>query len=352
MRKFLFFLTVVCTALLYSCNDPEPEDGPIVPPPTPTTHALSLNDVYCIHYANPMFSIKGHYDFFFNAGNIEDPDGMPWLYFHVYQRTNTGLVEGTYSFKEGNLSRVLVFLDMDDLNDYKKNGVNRHPITDATVTLKLSSLNKPDAPIGTPKIWDIHFEGTADNGDIFSADITLNTDVGVTNDTKDPNVVGNGGSGVPVENPAFNLESSEAKNMNITFDQIEWNCQRALDWGMATIKLKKSTPESNGLNYVLYLDYLFAPSADLPKAGTYPMNATDNDDTFYASEGYTSGTHIPSFLATTDGEEFGDVWYLISGSISISYPSEGNIRFEGDLTSYKKSTLHFVYEGPVGERVF
>ena len=63
--------------------------------------------------------------------------------------------------------------------------------------------------------------------------------------------------------------------------------------------------------------------------GPYTLDASGGEYTVFASSGYdaTAGL-LPSVLANADlarGQILGDVWYMVSGTMSVSYDERGRL---------------------------
>lgn len=325
MRKFITALSLFLLAVVSTQAE---------------TIQLNIDDVYCNHYTDPKFSSPGHYDYFLNSGNTQDPNGMPWLYIHVYQTVNTGLVTGSYSMEAGNVDRILLFTSMDDYNTYRA-GTLPHVFVSANVEITQQAES----------LWRIQFEGTTDEGTTYVADFQLTKPASNTTDKNDPNKFGQtGGGDGPVENPAYAREPHDATEFDIAFDRMTWLDARTESLGMTEIQLECDDRDADDMFYLLDLQWLsFANKA--PKAGTYPINSSDEDYTFWASDGWASGSISPSFLVRTDGESIAEEWYLVSGSVTISYPAERTIRLQGEAKTYFGSTVKIFFEGDMPDNM-
>ena len=90
--------------------------------------------------------------------------------------------------------------------------------------------------------------------------------------------------------------------------------------------------------YFAYLELISSTSE--PATGTYPINFTEQDGTFYASPGGDDQYDYGCYFGVMDGEYY-NPYYMVSGSVEIA--EDG---MTVNATSYNGSTIKLTYKAP------
>lgn len=96
-------------------------------------------------------------------------------------------------------------------------------------------------------------------------------------------------------------------------DVFEWDTDYFAEYGVVDLYITAADGGS-----ALYLE--FYPTAnDIPN-GSYPINGTYEAPSVFASLGYSAEYQmdIPSYYAEIEGQYYGDTWYFVSGTVTVS----------------------------------
>ena len=148
----------------------------------------------------------------------------------------------------------------------------------------------------------------------------------------------------PVVNPEdqpYTDEQKEISIVSVALDTIVWDAKSVSKDGVIDIYLTQLKTDSYGLRAYMALG-MYASQA-YPAAGTYPVNGTEEDNTFSASMGRYGNILFPCYLTLMDDAGWAHaVWYIVDGNITLSYEGEQPI-LSGECTSYFGSIIKFAY---------
>lgn len=284
-----------------------------------------------IFYSHSDFSSPGAYDYYLGFSGSGDY-GFPIFEMDVFMPTNQGLTAGTYTMADHKIGDILLIQNMDDYG-YVSNNYDPYGFSEATMTITDMGKN----------IWQFEFSGTDAEGRqyhfLISGAVTYN-------EIKD----GNGNSQPEV---TYKYEPTQATTMNITFDRMEWNTSYIKDYHILDMTLYSSQKTANNRNYKAQI-YFLTDTAAVP-AGTYPINDSNQLNTFMASVGCSTTSNsldYPSYLQTYNPDYVFDSWYMVGGSLSFGFTAEGKMTLTGSATTYNGSTININYMGdaPTGVR--
>lgn len=286
-------------------NPPGPVNPPVGPDgpdgPEGTTVTLTLDDVLAYYYANSKFSQESHHYYFLNYGNLADEDGFPWLLFNIYQPTNQGLVEGTYSLADGTIGNMVILRSMEDYSNHM-HGTVSHPLSEATVTLTNPEGNN----------WRMVLQATGLDGVKYEADVTLPIEkISTTQDETDPMSTGGGGNN-PVD-PTF------AEVLDINYCEIElWtdpkmspNHPGCYDYYFQMVHLQEGAQRADKWPFVDFDIYL--PKKGELVAGTYKFN-----------ENFENFALIQNNEDEKAYENWEDNYGFIAGSVTLTHNGGNN----------------------------
>lgn len=113
------------------------------------------------------------------------------------------------------------------------------------------------------------------------------------------------------------FEYDTDKDLTATFtegvDEFEWDTDYFASYGVVDLYITAADGGS-----ALYLE--FYPTADDVPNGTYPIDGTYEAPSVFASLGYSAEYQmdIPSYYAEIEGQYYGDTWYFVSGTVTVS----------------------------------
>lgn len=285
-------------------------------------------------YTNEAFSQPGAYDFClgFESG-IEGQD-FPLLELDLFMPTTEGLQEGTYTLSAD--SHILL---MTSYSDYSMIYAGYDPYNFVSGTMVLTH--------NAGSNWTFDFTAIASDGKEYK--FNCSGDVEVETNDYDPN--GQQGGGEETTG-TYKYEPQEKTTMNLTFDEVDLYDGYVKNYNIYSITLDSHKANAQGRFFESEL-YFITSKNSIP-AGTYPISDSGEANTFLASAGCSlTGTSkdYPCYVRTYDETYVYDSWYLMSGNISVAYPSETTIRIEGHATTYNGSTVNFTYEGAMSAGV-
>lgn len=156
---------------------------------------------------------------------------------------------------------------------------------------------------------------------------------------------------VKIESP-YNYDWEPDEKITINFTPTDYEFQTEYeDEEYGTVNLI----EENGIAMIyLYnndweMDLEFNTDNSTLKqmpAGTYPINDSYEENTFTASVGGDDWYDYGCFIATDFSDEgYGTSYYIVSGSVTVSYDEENNITITVKGTTAKGSTVNVTYKG-------
>lgn len=287
-------------------------------------------------YTNEAYSKPGAYDyaFAFSCAEAENEYGFPWVQFELILPTAEGLTAGTYTLGEGNLDYIVIIRGADDYYYYYY-GYDPYEFKAAKVTLTSNGENN----------WTIDFSATSSVDTEYTFSYT--GDINVEIDDSAPSEGGGGGD--PAEQYTYQYEPTTPTTMNIAFNQMDRYDGYIAEHGVLDLILDTPQADANGHNYSCRL-YLFTDTPNVP-AGTYPIDGTHDLLTWQQSPGCSTTSNsldYPCYVSTYDNNHVYDSWYMVSGTIAVSYDADGHMLLEGHAKTYNGSTINFTYS-PEGQ---
>ena len=134
----------------------------------------------------------------------------------------------------------------------------------------------------------------------------------------------------------YDYEPDEVTTINFVAGKCEIE-DMTEDYGAAYVTLTKD-------NYTLELEFNAAElnGGKIP-AGTYNIDDSGNEGTFSMSVGGDDDYDYGCYLMVIDGEYY-DPYYLVSGTVTVSYNESGLMSIVVDAKSSKNSTIQVTYE--------
>lgn len=232
------------------------------------------------------------------------------------------LVSGVYGRKQGHISSVALYQNQDDFTSAFFGG---EPYVFDTVMLTLIPL--------TDGKWQYDMIITDTIGSRYTFTMIQDPHLIIYPDT----VI------VPDKDKPYMTESKQVQTLNLVCDSMYWDNRTVELDNVLGVQL--FTPvESSGLYFMAELGMLTKVSdvAD----GTYPINDSDADNTFFASMGKIDNVLIPCYLVQRDamGNVY-QVWYLVSGNVNVTHTPTHQFCLNVVATTYFGSTVTLQYEG-------
>lgn len=282
-----------------------------------------------IFYSNPAYSSEGAYDYY--IGFSAEGGKLPWFELDVFMPTNEGITPGTYMLEEGQIGDVLLLQTEQD-KFYAQAGYDLYAFGSATMTIS-------DHGDG---LYEFEFRGTDANGKSYHFDVYGTceiTEYSGTDSSGDDND----------SSKDYHYESTDKVNINTHFSKVKATDMYVKDNDIYWIKLNSDPINDAKDTYQSELYFITETEGDIP-AGTYPINFTENNETFLASYGATaSGADYPCYIQTRDADDYiiAD-WYFVDGAITVGYTDKDELYLIGNATSFHGSKIHFT-AGPVPE---
>ena len=130
----------------------------------------------------------------------------------------------------------------------------------------------------------------------------------------------------------------DATNIDITFVAVEY-ADYTEDWGVVDIFLANDE-DLDAADTWAALEFITSSFDGAIPAGTYPIDDSEAEGTFFASPGGDDESDYPCYIGVpADEEGYYNPFYLVDGTVTIS--ENGSI--EVNAESYYGSTIHFVY---------
>ncbi len=282
---------------------------------------LTMDTVAITYLREQADTVNHRYPYTFSFSGKED--GFPQVLTNVVLSKPMELVQGTYTLHAGQLSGVVLFQDQEDYNTWFFGGT---PYVFDSVELILSTQDNVR--------WTYSMLITDTIGSHYS--FTLQ---------QQPHIINYPLPDEDKNDKPYTDESRQTETLTVAFDSIVWNTTSVAKDGIVDIMLLQRKSNAQGLSYVAQLG-LFANTKEVP-AGQYPVNDTENNFTFSASMGRYGNVLIPCYVAIADrkGGVY-KVWYVVDGTITISYTADGHPVLQGECTSYFGSAIRFSYQPP------
>ena len=105
---------------------------------------------------------------------------------------------------------------------------------------------------------------------------------------------------------------------------------------------------ANGEDLAELLFFVEAPDAEIAvPEGTYTIDNSMDYGTVFASQGVEGSSVYPSFYAllTEDGYLVDPLWFMVSGTVTVSKTDAGNLNLEVNAVNSYNQTVHIVYNG-------
>lgn len=232
------------------------------------------------------------------------------------------LVQGVYERIQGNIRSVALYQNQDDFTSAFFGG---EPYVFDTAMLALTQLANGG--------WQYDMLITDTIGSRYTFSMIQNPHLIIYPDT----VI------VPDEDKPYVTESKQVQTLNLMCDSIYWDDRTVAIDNVLGIQLFTPVDQS-GLYFMAELGMLSKVSdvAD----GTYPIDDSDADNTFFSSMGKIDNVLIPCYLVQRDvmGNVY-QVWYLVSGDVVVSHTPANQLRFSVMAKSYFGSTITLYYDG-------
>ncbi len=292
---------------------------------TMATTPLDVDSIRVTYYSSDFYSEEGWYCYAIELSHkSENPnEEFPYVEFFIYQETNEGLVDGTYTLADGTMTDLVVLRNLYDaialeLGGYDFEAVQADLIVenqqDGTCILSMSILNA--------------------EGEDYS--LSIQAEIHVIESRKHP------------YNDPYLLERQDPQEFNMTMDVLTVDDSQFYTENTIALRLQSNARDAMGLFYrsVLWVN----TDTQIPAVGTYPILGTGEIGTVDASYGYDTIQQViyPSYFALSDdvGNLYDpDIYFMVQGEVEISYPAEGKIRIRVEAESYWGSTVVYEYVG-------
>jgi len=267
------------------------------PAATLTDTQLTCDSVSVTYYTNAAYSSPGSYDFYFYFHNMAEQ--FPLVLMDVYFTTNTGLVAGTYTSANGDISLDNIILAQDYYDYlYAYYGYPNYTFTEAVLVITANSNGS----------WTFGLTLTDDSGNTYSLTVTQVVDLDVSD--YDPNEDDDDDD----DDADYSYEPTTVSTVNATMNAAEFDTRYFSDYGDVDIYLY--SVDANGdttavAPFYVYVDQI-DPDIYIP-AGTYTINSTYETGSVEASSGLlysdTYEQYYPSaaYYAVLDADGYIDV---------------------------------------------
>lgn len=279
-------------------------------------------------YTNAEYSQPGHYDYYFSFANTDDEFYFPMVFFDLYLPTDQGLQAGTYTLADGTVDPNLML--MANYNDYVTYYYGYAAYTWADATISLTEAEGQDA-------WTVDFSATSTEGYTYTftytGTLTVEPDDFDPNDQQDPDQ--------PAVEYTYDYEPLDVTEETIVFETPDCTDVYVDEYLVYDIYLDSKQQDANGRNYEARL-YLITKEHQ-PHADFYPVNTSQAQGTFLASQGCPAGSSndLPCFIRTYDATYVYDSWYIVAGYINVGYDANGLMTLDGSVESHNGSKFHF-----------
>lgn len=321
MKKLLLLLSLLLSGLCMQAQSSEAIELPIA----------QVDGA--IFYSNPAYSSEGAYDYY--IGFSGQGGNLPWFELDVFMPTSEGITPGTYTQANEQIGDVLLIQSEQDYY-YAQAGYDMYAFSNVTMTIS-------DHGDG---LYEFEFQGTAADGQTYHFDVFGTCKV---TEYSDIDSSGGEGGGTPAVEGDYHYEKEDKVTINTHFSKVMATDKYVEENNIYWIKLNTDPLNEAKDTYQSELYFITETPGDIP-AGTYPINFTQNNETFLASYGATaSGADYPCYIQTRDADDviIAD-WYYVDGAITVGYTEAKELYLIGNATSYHGSKIHFT-AGPVPE---
>ena len=302
-----------------------PEDEP----KEPEFVTLDIDSVVIAYMREDADKENNKHPYTFNFFS-DAADGYPNVLLDVMLSDSMKLSAGTYTLEKGQLSGIALFQNQEDFNAYFFGG-QPYVFTTVSLTLKDEGNGK----------WTYSMFMKDEIGSEYS--FTLTQTPHLINYPEDTEEID------PKDQPYID-EQKEKAVITAAFDSILWKDATVAKDGILDIYLVQRNADANGLRAAMQLGFYTTTSQVMP--GTYPVNGTEEDNTFSASLGRYGNVLIPCYLCLLDNNSWVHaVWYIVEGSISVDYLDCGDCPDDGvpdlitgECKTYFGSTVRFSYQ--------
>lgn len=291
-------------------------------PKQPEKVTLTIDTVLITYMREDADKAAKKHPYTFNF--FSSKDDYPNVIVDAVLSDSMKLVAGTYTMAANQLSGITLFQNQSDFNEFFFGG---QPYVFKTVSLTLK-----DAGNGK---WTYSMFITDEIGSEYSFSFT-----------QAPHIIN-----YPEDNPEelnpedqpFADEQQTKVTITAALDSIIWKDETVTKDGILDIFLFQRTMDVNGLRAAMQLG-MFTTVSQVP-AGTYPINGSEEDNTFSASVGRYGNILFPCYLTLVDKDNWVHaIWYIESGSITVAYDAKGNVMLSGECTTHFGSSIHFTYK--------
>lgn len=291
-----------------------PEDKPREPEQV----ALTIDTVVVTYMREESAAGRHRYTMNFFSRSA---DAYPQVLMDVLLSDSMQLVAGRYTLQDSALSGVTLFQNQSDFNEWFFGG---EPYVIDTVELTLSAAGNGR--------WTYDCRLTDTIGSVYTFSLTQAPHIinyPTTGDDLDP------------KDEPYKDELRETETLSLVFDSIRYYDATVERDGIVDIYLYQTTTDQSGLSYVAQLGFYTEPAVSdkyLTDA-TYPINGSEDINTFSASMGRYGNVLIPCYIAEMDVNGWAHkIWYIVGGEIRVAGES-----LVANCRSYWGSTIHFAY---------
>lgn len=272
--------------------------------------------------------------FFFvgNSSNI-------LIYADVYGPADATHIDGTYSLSDGSIYEAFVVRAAADTVDVTSGTINVAHNNDGTYRFTVNLVGGGETFTLTQDLeveaYDYLYYMYYQYG--FLDDLSM-VDIYLEDAGANPNPGGNDNPGTETGGD-YSWEPSAATTINVV--ATDFQLQDYTDtYGEVLMVLQNSA-------YQLAIE-MFLPALDANgnvPAGTYQINGSQDDNTVWASPGGDDQYDYGTFLAAGFNEQgyYTMAYYIVSGTVTVSYDANGNICVTLVGTSYNGSQITVTY---------
>ena len=285
-------------------------------PKEPENVILPVDTVTITYLSNLSDSINNKFVYTFNFSKGDD---YPTVLFDVVLSKPMELVAGTYTMESGLLSGLQLAQNQ---NDFEMNLFygSAYDFTAATFTLTQ----------GANGVWTYALEMSDAIGSEYRFTMSQTPHIVLYPQPVDKE-----------EDRVYSSESKTITTQTMVLDTLLWKDQTVAKDGIIDIIMTCKNSQGGVRPYV-HLG-MYADDAK-PAAGTYPVNGTEQSGSFSVSLGMYGSVLIPCYAAIVTDEGFTQsIWFLVDGTVSLTYNGAGKPILEGECTSYFGSTIRFRY---------
>ena len=285
-------------------------------PPTPENRVLPIDTVVITYLSNLSDSANNKflYTFNFSAG-----DDYPTVLVDAWMTKPMELVAGTYTLADKQLEGLQLAQNQDDFEANMYMG-SAYDFVSASLTLKQENGK-----------WTYSMEMGDKIGSSYRFEMSQTPHI-ILYPQPEPD-----GKDKP-----FAKESKTVTTQAFVADTLIWKDETVAKDGIIDIILTCKNADKNGVRPYIHLG-MYSDVTN-PAAGTYPINGSEQDGSFSASLGMFGDVIIPCYAAVvTNAGIASQLWFLVSGSVTIAYDEYGEKSITGEALSYFGSTIQFEY---------